>query len=413
MKQQRKVPAAPPASGFWTDAAIARARRDTPATASLIHFNNAGASLMPEPVNEVVAAHLTREREIGPYEAAAEAAAALAAVHPTLASLIGAQASEIAIMDSASRAWIAAFGALRFQSGDCILTTTSEYASNFIPYLQAVRRYGVRIEVVPDGDDGALSLTALERMIGPDVRLISVNHIPTHDGLVNPAAAIGRLARAAGIPFLLDACQSVGQMPVDVAEIGCDMLTATGRKFLRGPRGTGFLYIRQAFADTLEPWMLDLHGADWTSPERYEPKPGAQRFELWEFDHAARLGLAAAARYAASWGLSNIKTRIQTLATHLRSRLAVMPGVVVRDRGAVKSGIVTFTVADEDPFALQLRLRAERINVSVSKARSARVDFARLDDQARLRASVHYYNTTDEIDRMTARLERLIAGRAA
>ncbi len=381
---------------------LARLRAETDACDRILHFNNAGSALPPRVVVDTVVDHLRREAEIGGYEAEHEAAEGLARVYRSVATLVGDAPSEIALVENATRAWDMAFYALRFQPGDRILTARAEYASNYLAFLQVARRTGAEIVTIPCDEDGAVSLPALERLIDDRVKLIAVTHVPTNGGLVNPAEGIGRLARAAGVPFLLDACQSVGQMPVDVEAIGCDMLSATGRKYLRGPRGTGFLYVRQQLVEQLEPPFLDLHAATWVAPDAYEIRPDARRFENWESYVAGRLGLGAAVDYALDIGLDAIAARIDILAHRLRRMLEEIPGVVVRDLGARRCGIVTFTRAEETSDALKARLARLRMNVSVSRPSSTLLDFEARGVPEVVRASVHYYNTEDEVDRFVA-----------
>ncbi|MEX0759379.1 MAG: aminotransferase class V-fold PLP-dependent enzyme, partial [Tistlia sp.] len=301
---------------------VARARAETPGCTGVLHFNNAGAALMPAPVLETQIAHLRREAAIGGYEAKDEAAARLEAVYGSIAGLIGARAEEIALVENATVAWNLAFHAFRFGPGDRILTAEAEYASNYISFLQLAERSGVVVEAVPSDEAGELDVAALEARLDERVRLIAVTHVPTNGGLVNPAEAIGAVARRHGVPFLLDACQSVGQLEIDVERIGCDLLSATGRKYLRGPRGTGFLYVRRAILDRLEPPFLDLHSARWVAPDRYEMRADARRFENWEFNIAGLLGLGAAVDHALGWGMPAIALRIAALAAELRARLA-------------------------------------------------------------------------------------------
>ena len=386
---------------------ISAVRADTPGTSFVAHFNNAGASLMPRPVLKTITDYLDEESLLGGYETADRHAADLEAVYGTVADLIGAKRSEIALADSATRAWDLAFTAMRFSEGDRILTTTSEYASNVIAFLQVAERSGAIVEVVPNRPTGEIDVDALESMLDERVRLIAINHVPTNSGLVNPAADVGRVANAHGIPYLLDACQSVGQLPIDVEEIGCDLLSSTSRKFLRGPRGAGFLYVSEAMLGDLDPAVLDLYGATWEAPDRYEMRPGARRFELWERSPALMLGMGRAAAYAMDIGPGVIWDRVSNLAETLRTALSAEDGVTVHDIGAVRGAIVTFTDDGHDAEAVKAALMEESINVSIATPYSARFDMEARNLPNLVRASVHYFNTEDEIDRLVAAVAAL------
>ena len=378
---------------------IGRLRTDTPGCARVAHLNNAGAALPPRPVINAVTEHFNLENTIGGYEAAELNAPAIERFYDATARLIGARADEIAYIENATRAWDMAFYAIPFAAGDRVLTTTSEYSSNTIAYQQVAAAKGVSVEVVPDGPDGTLSLDALETELGKGgVRLVSLNHIPTCNGLVNPVAEVGRLCREHGVLYLLDACQSVGQLAIDVAEIGCDMLSATGRKFLRGPRGTGFLYVRRQIVPTLEPPFLDLHAAEWKAPHAFEIREDARRFENWERYVAGQIGLGVAADYAADLGIAKIEERVTGLAARLRAELAARPGTTVLDRGERPSGIVTFTVDGHDPDDIMNTARKHDININVANPAAHGYDPHAVP--AAVRASVHYYNTEEELDRL-------------
>jgi cysteine desulfurase / selenocysteine lyase len=389
---------------------VARARADTPGcTDDRIHLNAAGSSLPPRPVLDAVVEHLELEARLGGYEAEAAAAERLDAAYPALARLLGCDRDEVAIVENATRAWDMAFYSLPFRSGDRILTATAEYESNYLAYLQVCRRTGARVEPVPDDEHGQISVDALERMLDERVRLISITHVPTNGGLVNPAEQVGAVARRAGVPFLLDACQSLGQMPLDVERIGCDMLSATGRKYLRGPRGTGVLYVRRSLAETLEPPFIDLRAAEWLDPERYRLAPGARRFENWESFVAGRAGLAVAAGYALDLGLEAIRDRVTGLAERLRGLLAAIPGVEVRDLGIERCGIVSFTVAGVAPPDVAAELARRGVHVIPSRRSSTLLDMDARGLDALVRASVHYYNTDEELERAAAAVEAVAA----
>ena len=386
---------------------LERIRRDTPGTDHVLHFNNAGAALMPTAVIEAQTGHLALEAREGGYEAANLMSEKIDAVYDSIAALINAGRDEIAVVENATVAWDMAFYALAFRPGDRILTAEVEYAANYIAYLQVAKRTGAVVETIPSEPAGEVSVEALERMIDDRVRLISMTHVPTNGGLVNPAAEIGAVAKRHGITFLLDACQSVGQMPVDVQAIGCDILSATARKYLRGPRGAGFLYIRKGLVEKLEPPMIDMFAAEWVEPGRYELRKDARRFENWENNYAAKIGLGAAVDYARAVGLETSWSRLRVLADALRAGLSDIPGVSVKDIGSVKGGIVTFVKDGLSSDDIKIRLRAERVNVSVSPPSSTLLDTLARDLPPLVRASVHYYNSEDEVDRFLAAVRAL------
>jgi cysteine desulfurase/selenocysteine lyase len=390
---------------------LARVRAETPGLANVLHLNNAGAALPPRPVTQALIAHLEREAQIGGYEAAEEADETLEHCYDAIAQLLNCRRDEIAFVENATRAWDMAFYGFRFQPGDRILTGKAEYASNYIAYIQVARRTGAVVEAIPDDAHGQISIEALERAIDDKVKLIALTHVPTNGGLVNPAAEVGRVARAAGVPFLLDACQSAGQLPLDVERIGCDMLSATGRKFLRGPRATGFLYMSRALMDRVEPPFLDLHAATWVAPDRYEMRPDARRFENWETNFAGKIALGVAVDYALAQGIRAIEARVKALAADLRAMLGALPGVTVRDKGLERCGIVTFTAEAMPAAELKSALARRGINVSLSEASGTLLDMRERGVSAMIRASVHYYNSEAELERFVATLAELIRAR--
>jgi len=385
---------------------IARLRAETPGCARVLHLNAAGSSLPSQRTLDATLSHLKLEAEIGGYEAADAARTTLDGFYPSIARLIGAEAEEIAYVENATRAWDLAFYSLDFKPGDRILTCVSEYSSNYISYLQVAKKTGAEIVVVPDDRHGQIDLAALERAIDKRTKLVSISHIPTQGGLVQPAEAVGKIVNDAGVMYILDACQSVGMMPIDAKRIGCDFLSATGRKYMRGPRGTGFLYARKRSTSHIEPVFLDNHAARWTGDNAYDVIGDAKRFENWERYFAGVIGLKTAADQANDLGMEAIWARLRELADGLRARLKPLKGVTLTDLGVTKGAIVTFAVAGADHNALKLALRGQGINVSVSTQFSSRLDLKGRGLEDVMRASVHVYNTEAELDRFVEALAK-------
>ncbi|MGQ0584368.1 MAG: aminotransferase class V-fold PLP-dependent enzyme [Reyranella sp.] len=386
---------------------IAKLRAETPGCAHVLHLNAAGSALPSQRTLDATLGHLQLEAEIGGYEAADRARDTLDGFYPSVARLIGAEAGEIAFVENATRGWDMAFYSLDFKPLDRILTCVSEYSSNYISYLQVAKKTGAEIVVVPDDRHGQIDLGALERAIDKRTRLVSISHVPTQGGLVQPAEAVGKITNDAGVLYLLDACQSVGQLPVDVRKIGCDFLSMTGRKYLRGPRGTGFLYAKARTTRHIEPVFLDNHAARWTDDNGYTVVGDAKRFENWERYFAGVIGLKVAADQANELGIDAIWARLRDLADGLRARLATLKGITVTDLGQVRGAIVTFAVAGADHNALKMALRQQAINVSVSTQFSSRLDLKGRGLLNVMRASVHVYNTEEELDRFVEALAGL------
>lgn len=381
----------------FTPDEISGQRAATPGTSLVIHFNNAGASLMPVTVGNEMLDYLKHEMKFGAYETAEKFHSKIGAAYLNLAKYLNCLPSEIALTQNATAAWDQAFLSIPFKPGDRILCSISEYASNYIPMLQSVKRNEVQVERIPNDEYGQVDIKSLEQMIDDRVKLIAITHIPTNGGLVNPAEKIGQLAKQHNTWYLLDACQSVGQMPLNVKEIGCDFLSATGRKYLRGPRGVGFLYANQESTKLLEPIILDLHAATWKSHTTYDIRPDSRKYETWEANFAGVVGLGVAVDYMLSIGVDRIWERIQLMAGYLRDRLQTVPGVTVHDLGEIRCGIVSFS-SHLDPFELKTKLHQQRINVSVIHPSHTLIDMESRGLGHLIRASVHYYNTEEEVD---------------
>jgi len=374
------------------------ARKDLLSEPGFIHLDNAGAALMPRSVLQAQIDHLQLEASVGGYEAKRLRNDVIEAVYDSVARLINCRRDEVAIVENATVGWMMAFYAIPFQPGDRILTAEAEYASNYLAYLQIARDRGVVVETIPSTASGEVCVESLEAMIDARVKLIAITHVPTNGGLVNPVEEIGAVAKAHDILYLVDACQSAGQIVLDVDAIQCDLLSATGRKYLRGPRGVGFLYVSKRVLDSLHPPMIDLYSAKWIDAGHYELRADARRFENWESNYAARLGLGCAIDTALAIGLGNIESEVTRLADSLRAQLAGIPGVSVHDIGKRKCGIVTFSLAGVDSSEVETRLRQLGINVSMTTPRSTLIDATRRELPDMVRSSVHYYNQDSELE---------------
>ena len=363
---------------------------------------------MPQVVIDATVGHLMREAIIGGYEAADEADARLESAYDSIARLINAKREEIAVVENATRGWDMAFYAVPFIAGDRILTSASEYGSNVISFLQMAER-GVSVEVIPTDEYGQVSVSALANMLDHRVKVVAISHMPTNGGLIQPAVEIGEAVKGSGAIYILDACQTVGQMPIDVAAIGCDVLTATSRKYLRGPRGVGFLFVRESLIEQLTPPFLDNHAATWIASDKIEIRRDARRFENWESYVAGKLGMAAAIAYALDLDLERIWSTVDTQAQLLRTRLSTIPGITVQDLGASKGGIVTFTHDRVEATDIRAHLATNGFNATTSSIFSTRFDMEARALSRLVRTSVHYMTTDDEIERLVESVAEVTA----
>jgi len=387
----------------FTDVEIERLRADTPGCLTRIHFNNAGASLMPQPVLDAAVEHWRLEAEIGGYEAADLRAEQVESFYTATAALLNCRSDNVAYTANATDAYIRALSAIPFERGDVVVTTRDDYISNQIMFLSLKKRLGIEVVHAPDLPGGGVDVDALRELLhARRPRLVAVTHIPTNSGLVQPVEAIGQICRELDVLYLVDACQSVGQRLVDVEAIGCDFLSATCRKFLRGARGSGFLYVSDGpLASGLEPLYLDMRGAEWSSEDDYSPVPGARRYEDWEFAYALLLASAEAARYAVGVGIERTQSRVTDLAARLRQGLS-HDGLRLLDRGDELAALVTVEVAGWEADAFKRELDAAGVNSSLSFREYARFDFDTKDVDWCLRLSPHYYNTAEEVDAVAA-----------
>ena len=383
-----------------------RWRTDTPGCANVIHLNNAGASLMPRPVIDAIVGHINREANFGGYESGDDAAEAIQRSYANVAELLGAKPRNIAIVENATVAFFQALSAFDFKPGDVIVTTRNDYVSNQLAYLSLAKRHGVEVRRAADLESGGVDPQSVRDLLrNPRARLLAVTWVPTNSGLIQPVEILGEIAQEARVPYLVDGCQAVGELPIDVARLRCDFLSLTARKFLRGPRGIGFLYVADRVLERGDaPLYIDMRGASWATADSYELAPDARRFENWEFSYALVLGLGAAARYAVDAGIDRCSERALMLADKLRDKLSRFARVL--DRGAKRAAIVTADFG-RDASEIVTALRKQNINASATFRAWAILDMTDKRAQSALRLAPHYYNTEEEIDIVTEALEKL------
>lgn len=385
-------------------------RDETPGCAYRNHLNNAGAALMPERVVRAIEDHITLETHIGGYEAAEERINETEKTYDSIASLVKAASRNIAIAPSSTAAFIQALSSIDFQPGDVILTSRCDYTSNQLHYLSLARRRQVRVIRADDLAEGGVdpdSVRMLARRSRP--RLVAVSWVPTNSGLVQDVVSVGEVCDELDVRYLVDACQAAGQLSIDVSRLRCDFLSATARKFLRGPRGIGFLYVSDAALTRGDyPLYVDMRGATWTAPDDLSLVADARRFEDWEFPYALVLGLGAAVEYAQAVGVGRAGARAMALAEYLRTRLMGLDGVRVLDRGRERCAIVTVEVVGHETATIVDELRRRHINTSASLAWYGLIDMAEKNVASALRLSPHYYNTLEEVDAAVEALGEII-----
>jgi cysteine desulfurase/selenocysteine lyase len=384
-------------------------RENTPGCKNVIHFNNAGSSLVTTATLNTQIDYLKEEFMNGGYETAAKYSAQINEFYTELAQLIGADSDEIAYTESATVAWERAFFSISFNPNDEILCDSTTYASSYIAYKQAEQRFGTKTIIVPANNYGEIDLDALNELINNKSRLISITHMPSHNGLVNPAEEIGKIAIKHNLIYLLDACQSVGQYPIDVRKIQCDFLSTTGRKFLRGPRGTGFLFASKRRIEEFTPLSLDLHSAEWTSKDQISIKKDAKKFETWESNLAAKMGLTNAVKQLRALGIDMIWARVTDLADYLRLELNKIEGLIIQDVGRTKSGIITLSFKAHSPQKVKTELTELGYNTTVAVKSVSFIDMESRNLDAVLRVSVHYYNTKEEIDSFVGSIRQILS----
>lgn len=394
-----------------TDTHVAAWRAETPGCQNRNHLNNAGAALMPQPVIDAMLGHVRLEAEVGGYEAADMRTKEVSAGYDALAEIVGARRDNMAVVANATAGFVQALSSFDLNPGDVIVTTRCDYTSNQIQYLALAKRLGVEIVHADDLPEGGVDPESVRRIVQRKrPRLVAVSWIPTNSGLVQDVEAVGAVCEGADVPYVVDACQAVGQIEIDVGRLKCDYLSATARKFMRGPRGIGFMYASdRALARGDHPLFVDMRGARWTSAGGYEIAPTARRYEDWEFPYALVLGQGVAARYALEVGIETAQARAWGLAARLRDALGALPRVRVLDRGLTRCAIVTITVEGRQADPIVRALKERRINTVSSLREFGIYDFEAKGVETAVRLSPHYYNTEAEVDEAVAALGEILS----
>ncbi|MBX2941548.1 MAG: aminotransferase class V-fold PLP-dependent enzyme [Cyclobacteriaceae bacterium] len=383
-------------------------RKDTPGCQFKIHFNNAGASLPPLPVTEAIRNYILFESTTGGYEAADIKKTEVQEFYISVAKLINTEENNIAFTSSATNSFSLAISSIPFERGDTVLIANEDYISNQIAFLSLQERFGIKLIRAKSLSTGGVDLNDMEELINKHhPKLVSLTHVPTNTGLIQPVEIVGKMCNSKEILYLVDACQSAGQIPLDVKKIGCDFLTATMRKFLRGPRGAGFLYVSDRVLEKkLTPLFVDMRGAEWTGPDTYEVRMTSKRFEEWELPYALVVGSKEAINYALNIGVENINARNKVLCNLLKNKLHSIK-LKALDIGQDQSSIITIEMPGKHPNEVLQYLRALNINTSTAHRSNAQIDFKSKKVDWALRISPHYFNTEDEIDSLIQSLEYL------
>ena len=380
---------------------IKQIRKDIPYYKNKIFLNSAGSSIMPKSVVQRIDYYLREEERFGGYKVVELNEGEISDFYSKTAKLINCKPHNIAFANSATDAYSKALSSIDFKKDDSIITTDDDYVSNHIQFISLKRRFGIKIIRIKTLENGGINITDFEELVKKhNPKLVSVTHIPTNSGLIQNIESIGEICHRHQILFLIDACQSIGQLSIDVKKIKCDFLTATGRKFLRGPRGTGFLFVSDRLLnDGYFPLMIDLRGARWTGIDKFEILESAKRFENWEIPYSLLVGLTEAINYANHIGLDYIESYNEKLMAHFRKNLSGIPGIRLFDIGLKICNILTFVKDGVSLKETKEKLDKNNVLFSISKKESAFIDFNKKEIDWAIRLSPHYFNTIEEIDK--------------
>ncbi len=363
---------------------------------SVLHFNHSGAGLPSPETVQVIVNHLRLEAERGPMEAGALASDASNMVYKTAAQLLGCSSQHVAFGTSHGQLYGNLIASIPLAPGDKVLVSRQEWIGNVLCLQRSANLNGASLSLMASDDTSAVDPVALGKSLSPDVRIVALTWIGAGSALINPAAAIGAAIRQAGSSafFIIDASQVIGQVPINVAELGCDALIACGRKFLRGPRGTALAYISPRLASEIVPRNIDSLSST-LRDGNVEVANSAQAFEFGEESVALKLGLGKAIEQALDLGVDHIRLALDQKAGALRQALAELPRVKLLDRGNNKGAAVTFAIDGLPCATAKQRLSEQGINIGMNGPGYTPYDMSMRGISELLRASVHL-NTTDE-----------------
>ncbi|MBA5777328.1 aminotransferase class V-fold PLP-dependent enzyme [Stappia sp. F7233] len=374
-------------------------RQGIPHVDDFIHLNNAAGSLADQRVHDAIKAHLELEARSGSTEAMNAVSSKLEQLYSAVAAFVGGTADQMLVADSHTNAWQRPFLAVDLKPGDVVLVGSSEWGGNLSMIHHTCRRTGASYKVVPDDASGRMDLRTFESALKDKrVKLVCTTWVAATSGQVNPVEEIGELMRQTEALHFVDGAQAIGQFPVDIRNLNCDLLTVSARKFVRGPRGTGFAWISKRFLNEYKPLGVDQFAAPWENDAPHL-RGDARRFETGESNYAARLGLLSALELILTRDISADFTVIKELAAQARARLSSTEGITVLEGNEGSCGLVTFLADGVAPAKIAADLRQSRINISAPTTRYGPLYMAARGWNAINRLSPHAFNTADEIDK--------------
>jgi cysteine desulfurase/selenocysteine lyase len=371
----------------------------------LIYFDNAATSQKPKRVLDALRRyyeHNNANVHRGLHELSSRATDAYEGSRRRVADYVGAASPDEIVFTRGTTESInlvaQAWGGQFLREGDMILLTEMEHHSNLVPWQLLAERIGVRLRFVPVHDDGTLALEQLSSLLTREVKLFGFTHVSNSLGTINPVADLCKKARNVGALTLVDAAQSVGHLPINIRELGCDFLAFSGHKMC-GPTGIGALYARAEILNAIPPWHGGGEMIVSVTLEKSAFKKAPHRFEAGTPNIAGAIGLEAAIDYIERIGRSAIFEHDTELAHYAMERLEELPGMRVLGPRAERGALVGFVMKDVHPH--DLTTFADRYGLALRGGHHCNQPLMRrFGLTGTTRASFYFYNTKEEIDRM-------------